>query len=138
MTTAAVPAAQAAQAAQAENAWAGQGAVLLDIGGDVGALVVAMPEATVGLEVEIRPLEGQRAHGHSHGHSHGQSHSHGHEHLAHVAVVSRPVARGRVPSLVFPELEQGPYELFEKGRPDAVALRAEVVGGQVTSAAWPD
>ena len=31
------------QVAEPENAWAGQGAVLLDIGGDVGALVVAMP-----------------------------------------------------------------------------------------------
>ena len=33
----------------------GQGSVLLDIGGDVGALVVAMPASMVGVEVEIRP-----------------------------------------------------------------------------------
>ena len=36
-----------------ENPHAGQGAVLLDIGGDVGALVVTMPRSTVGEEVEI-------------------------------------------------------------------------------------
>ena len=41
-----------------ENAWAGQGAVLLDIGGEVGALVVTMPSSMVGAEVEIRPLRG--------------------------------------------------------------------------------
>jgi hypothetical protein len=110
--------------AEPENAWAGQGAVLLDIGGDVGALVVTMPDSTVGLEVEIRRLDGQDAHGHGH--------------LAHVAVVNRPAAEAQVPSLVFGELEHGRYELFEKGRPDAVALRAAVVGGEVTSAIWPD
>ena len=110
-----------------ENAWAGQGAVLLDIGEDVGALVVAMPAAMVGAEVEIRPLS--RAAGGRH---------HEHEHLAHVAVVARPVAGGEVPSLVFPELADGGYELFAKGRPDdAVALRVDVVGGQVTTTDWP-
>jgi hypothetical protein len=120
-----------AAVAEPENAWAGQGAVLLDIGGDIGALVVAMPESTVGLEVEIRPLDGQHVHGHVH------QHAHDHAHLAHVAVVARPVADGNLPSLVFPELGSGRYELFEKGRPDAVALETEVVGGAVTSADWP-
>ena len=115
----------------AENAWAGQGAVLLDIGGDVGALVVAMPASTIGLEVEIRPLDAQHAGGAPH------HHEHGHGHLAHVAVVARPVAGGHLPSLVFPELGAGRYELFEKGRPDDVVLRAEVAGGSVTAADWP-
>jgi hypothetical protein len=108
-----------------ENAWAGQGAVLLDIGGDVGALVVAMPASMVGVEVEIRPLRHVAVGG---GH---------HEHLAHVAVVARPVAGGEVPSLVFPELPDGGYELFAKGQPEAVALRVDVVGGQVTTTDWP-
>ena len=128
-----------AAVAEPENAWAGQGAVLLDIGGDIGALVVAMPKSTVGLEVEIRPLDGQHVHGHGqhHDHEHPHAHAHAHEHLAHVAVVARPVADGSVPSLVYPELGYGRYELFEKGRPDAVALEVEVVGGAVTSADWP-
>jgi hypothetical protein len=116
-----------------ENAWAGQGAVLLDIGGDVGALVVSMPASTVGLEVEIRPLHDHHVRAHAHDH-----HRDGHSHLAHVAVVERPVDEGRVPSLVFGELGQGRYELFEKGRPDAVALCVAVAGGEVTSATWPD
>jgi hypothetical protein len=121
-----------------ENAWAGQGAVLLDIGGDVGALVVEMPAATVGLEVEIRPLGGRRAHAHERGHVTAQHHEgHEHAHLAHVAVVARPVGDGRVPSLVFPDLVAGCYELFCKGHPEVVALRAEVTGGAVTAASWP-
>ena len=89
----------------AENPHAGQGAVLLDIGGDVGALVVTMPAGMVGTEVEIRPV------GVAHSHPHG-GHEHVHHgaaadaaHLAHVAVVARPVGDGTVPSLVFGDLD---------------------------------
>ena len=39
-----------------DNSHAGQGAVLLNIGGDVGALVVTMPAPMEGIEVEIRPV----------------------------------------------------------------------------------
>jgi hypothetical protein len=120
---------QAAHAA--ENAWAGQGAVLLDIGGDVGALVVEMPSAMVGTEVEIRPLRRAKTSSHQH---HGPD---GHQHLAHVAVVRRPVAGGAVPSLVFSELTDGGYELFCKGHPESVTLRVDVVGGEVTTTDWP-
>ena len=38
-----------------ENPHAGQGSVLLDIGGDIGALVVVAPEWMLGHEVEIAP-----------------------------------------------------------------------------------
>jgi hypothetical protein len=121
---------------EAHNAFAGQGAVMLDIGGDIGALVVEMPTSLVGLEVEIRPLGPDQVRAHTHdGHTH--VHAHAHTHLAHVAVVARPVGDGRLPSLVFGELEAGHYELFEKGRGDAVALRVGVVGGAVTTAYWP-
>ena len=118
----------------AENPFAGQGAVLLDIGDDVGALVVTMPGAMVDDEVEIRPVG--VAHSHPHGDHH---HDHGdhHEHLAHVAVVERPVSGGTVPSLVFGDLTAGRYDLFEKGQPDDVVLTVEVAGGQVTAADWP-
>ncbi|WP_151083701.1 hypothetical protein [Nocardioides cynanchi] len=133
--------------ASVENPFAGQGAVLLDIGGDVGALVVTMPDRMLGTEVEIRPVGSKAAHGHAHshgqahGHGHGHSHDHDHgsgEHLAHVAVVNRPVGGdAHVPSLVFPELVTGRYELFEKGDGEHVVLEAEVTGGEVTTLAWP-
>ena len=38
-----------------ENPHAGQGPVLLDVGGDVGALLVTMPASLEGVEIEIRP-----------------------------------------------------------------------------------
>lgn len=118
-----------------ENPYAGQGAVLLDIGDDVGALVVTMPAAMVDTEVEIRPLGERVYHWHA-GHPHGQGHPRG-EHLDHVAVVERPVVDGTVPSLVFGELAAGCYELFVKGRPDHVELSVEVEGGRVASVVWP-
>ncbi len=43
---------------------------------------------------------------------------------------------GTVPSLVFPELVEGSYELFDKGTDD-VLLTAGVTGGQVTFLEWP-
>ena len=125
-----------------ENPFAGQGAVLLDIGGDVGALVVTMPDRMTGTEIEIRPrgMVGAHSHAGSHGHDHrhGHGHDHGPDELAHVAVVNRPVSGdAHVPSLVFPELVTGRYELFEKGDGDHVVLEAEVMGGEVTSLTWP-
>lgn len=121
-----------------ENPLAGQGSVMLDIGGDIGALIVTMPVAMAGLEVEIEPIEGQ-APGHDHEHPHGTDDGpgHGHGHRPHVAVVRRPVADGEIPSLVFPELVEGRYRLFDKGD-DRARLTVEVVGGQVATATWPD
>ena len=58
---------------EVENPFAGQGSVLLDIGDDVGAVVVAMPAEMEGVEVEIRPAVPPT----------------GHVHHPHVAVVNR-------------------------------------------------
>ena len=132
----------------AENPHAGQSAVVLDIGGDIGALVVTMPAEMIDLEVEIIPAGTARPHSHDHGpgghrHSHGddQPPEHGHTHAAgappHVAVVARPAPDGSmVPSLVFGELAEGSYDLYV--RPDGpVRLTADVRGGEVTQATWP-
>ena len=104
---------------QAENPHAGQGTVMLDIGGDIGALVVLVPASLIGEEVEIRP-PGTRPHGH----------------LPHVAVVDRPVPGGHLPSLVFLEVLAGCYVLSRKGTADVV-LTAVVSGGEVTTVNWP-
>ena len=88
-----------------ENPHAGQGPVILDIGGDIGALIVEMPSHMEDLEVEIIPsgtdtresvegvlqaVEGtDRSHSHphdadQHDHSHEphthEPHSHDHDH----------------------------------------------------------
>ena len=107
----------------AENPFAGQGSVLLDIGDEVGAVVVAMPAEMEGVEVEIRP-DGTT------------STPTGHAHHPHVAVVNRPVEGGQLPSLVFPEVREGTYGLYLKGT-DVRRLTVTVAGGEVTSAEWP-
>lgn len=124
--------------AQVENPFAGQGAVLLDIGGDVGALVVITPADMVEVEVEIRPV-GAPLHAVDHDHP-GAGHHHDHPgagHHPHVAVVERPVEEGgTIPCLVYPELVEGRYELYVKETTE-VRLTVEVTGGEVTTAAWP-
>jgi len=103
-----------------ENPHAGQGSVLLDIGGDVGALVVVAPESMLGREVEIAP----------------DDEVFDRVHRPHVAVVLRPAPGGEIASLVFPDLTAGRYALAEKGTTD-VRLRVDVRGGEVTSTEWP-
>jgi hypothetical protein len=110
--------------AHAENPHAGQGSVLLDIGGDVGALVVVTPQPMLGREVEIAPA--------------GEAFepTDRHCHRPHVAVVWRPVAGGEVASLVFPALASGRYALAEKGT-SQVRLVVDIRGGEVTATEWP-
>lgn len=103
-----------------ENPYAGQGMVLLDIGGDVGALVVTMPRAMRDEEIEIWE-DGPRPNG---------------VHLPHVAVVDRPVEGGRVSSVVFPSLPAGRYRLAPKGSSRG-RLVVEIRGAEVTVADWP-
>jgi hypothetical protein len=123
--------------------------VLLDIGGEVGALVVIMPAELKGVEVEIHRIEAalgraHRCHDHDHlhfhDHDHELDHDHGlayrHEHCPHVAVVARPTPAGDVHSLVFPELLAGAYELYRRPR-GPVELTVTISGGAVTEAAWP-
>ena len=101
------------------NSHAGQGAVVLDIGGDIGALIVTMPAEMEGVEIEVCPA-GNRPTGH----------------VPHVAVVGRPSGGGIVYSAVFPELTSGRYDLNERHRGE-VSLTASVVGGEVAFSAWP-
>ena len=54
----------------------------------------------------------------------------------HVGVVERPSPAGPSCTAVFGELVEGSYELYV--RPDGpVALTVAVVGGEVSTAAWP-
>ena len=112
-----------------ENPHAGQGSVLLDIGGDVGAVILHLPAAWEGAEVEYRRLGEPDAHHHEHLHDHDQDHDHGHGHRPHVAVVGRPAGDRIAYSAVFPELVAGPYVL---SLPDGSEIDVDVEGGVVT------
>ena len=113
----------------AENPYAGQGSVLLDIGGDVGAFILHLPAAWEGAEVEYRRLGEPDAHHHEHLHDHDQDHDHDHGHWPHVAVVGRPAGDRIAYSAVFPELVAGRYVL---SLPDGSEIEADVEGGVVT------
>jgi hypothetical protein len=137
-----------------DNSHAGQGPVLLDIGGEVGAVIIGMPAGLIGQEVEARPIAGpalatlgRHSHPaadgpatHDRSHAHGAAGEHRHPmhlvHLVHVGVVQRPSPTGFSASAVFGELVEGSYELYL--RPDGpVALTVAVVGGEVSTAQWP-
>jgi hypothetical protein len=123
-----------AEKGQAENPYAGQGPVLLDIGGDVGALVVTMPARMDGVEVEIRPAGGDHVDGDR---RRPRDHAVRHHHHRHVAVVARPTPAGVVHSLVFGDLIAGHYRLHPLPAGPA-GLEVDVVGGRVTEAVWVD
>ena len=129
-----------------DNSHAGQGPVVLDIGGDIGAVILRMPASLAGAEIEARPVSGlakeafdaaqaaPRTH-HEHGHGHPHTHPHAPA-LVHVGVVGRPAGGAQQYSAVFGELQDGEYELYV--RPDGpVQLTVAVRGGEVTTTDWP-
>ncbi|MGF1645533.1 MAG: phospholipase [Kineosporiaceae bacterium] len=97
---------------------AGQGAVLLDVGEDRGALVVLAPADLERAEIEIsgagRPRTG-----------------------THVAVLPRHAgAGGQVRhAAVFPSLAAGGYVLWSDD--DRAVLDVTVAAGEVTTVSWP-
>jgi hypothetical protein len=126
---------------------AGLGPVVLDIGGDVGALVIGAPAELDGAELEICPA-GRRATQPDEGAGwwagrwrgeHGPGHDHPHPAgpaWPHVAVLPRP--GGTTHAAVFPGLRAGRYEVWlRQGDGPRPGIVATVRGGQVTALEWP-
>ena len=91
------------------HAPSGSGAVL-DIGGDVGAVVVYLGSQATGEELDIQPV----------GDPAGRFHT---------GIHPRPLDNGVVRVAVFPEVRSGDYELLdERGEPFAALTAA---GGEV-------
>lgn len=91
------------------------GSVLLDIGGDVGALILHTPADLLGAEIEISP-DGDDAR------------------RRHVAVRER---RGPGPTryaAIYPALHAGAYTLW--GLHGEPALKVDITGGAVTEIEW--
>lgn len=96
---------------------AGDGPTVLDIGADVGALVLYTSADLVGAEIEISPVgqPGRRKH---------------------VAVHTRHFPGGTAYAAVYPDLPTGSYELWAAN--GSVALTVAVEGGVVTESVWPE
>ena len=88
------------------------GSVVLDIGGDIGAIVLHVPAAFADEELEIRRLDpsGPRTH---------------------TAVRERRVGRTSAYAAVYPALAAGTYRI------DRLGCSVVVTGGEVTELSWP-
>jgi len=94
------------------------GPVVLDIGDDVGALVLRTTSSLAGAEIEISPVEEP-------------------ESRQHVAVHARDLGAGVgvVHAAVFPGLRWGRYQLWSPDGEPTMTVRID--GGRVTEASWP-
>jgi hypothetical protein len=92
------------------------GAVVLEIGGRIGALVLRVPDSLAGCEIEISPAaEPARR--------------------THALVRPRHVAGGISHAAIYERLPPGEYTVWrEAGRPAAAVT---VAAGRVTSFDWP-
>jgi hypothetical protein len=92
------------------------GSVLVDIGGDVGALVILTPPDLHGTEIELSPVD------------HG-------DRRTHVAVRERRGPGATLHAAVFPSLAAGVYTVWDPAsRP---VTQVTVTGGQVAQLSWP-
>ena len=88
------------------------GPPVLDIGGDIGAMVVTLDREALGSELFLR-AEGDGAAS------------------VHTGVWERHVAEGHVTAALFPELREGAYWVLDGGGGDV--CRVEVAGGRLTT-----
>ena len=89
--------------------------VVLEIGADLGALVVYTDGSLHGVEIEISRT----------GHDDRREHK---------EVLNRPAAAGRIHAAVFDRLADGGYTLWV--RDVAVARGVEIAGGRITELDW--
>ena len=94
----------------------GPGTVVMDLGGDIGALILYTPAYMDGREIEIS-RDGDA----------GGRRTHSQVRQRHMAIATRYAA-------VYPGLRAGTYTIWSNESPAATAV---VTGGQVTSFSWP-
>ena len=123
------------------------GTVMLDIGGDVGALIISTEPDLLLAEIEISPVDDERAnepvepHSHDHGmsdgdgHAHSAPHNHAHPHRTHVAVRERRGPGGIRFAAIYPSVREGEYTVWNlDGRSAHTTVR--ITGGQITEIDW--
>jgi hypothetical protein len=96
----------------------GAGSVVLELGGDIGVLVLHAPARLHGTEIEISPESGGP-----------------HGHRTHSLVRERVTASGTSYAAVYPGVPAGRYTIWGgDGTPLGTAV---ISGGQVASFHWP-
>lgn len=121
-----------------------EASVVLDIGGDVGALIITTEPDLHLVEIELSRADGthplpedapeRRSAVHAHGHDHGaEPHTHEAVPHTHVAVRQRRGTDGSRFAAIYPALREGAYVIH---RPDGSDEQVDVVGGQVTEVSW--
>ena len=91
------------------------GSVMLDIGGDIGSIMILAPESMHGDEIEVSPVGDDRT-------------------RTHIAIRERRAPSGSQWAGIFPGLPQGEYTVWNlDGTP---AERVTVVGGEIATVDW--
>jgi len=93
----------------------GPGTVVMEVGGDIGALILYTPAEMDGREIEISP-DGSAKRTHS-------------------QVRARHMAAGTSHAAVYPGLVAGPYTIWDGA--DRPAASVVITGGEVASCRWP-
>jgi hypothetical protein len=102
---------------------------VLDIGDDVGALILYTDAEYDEREIEVSPIDGsERASGDHDGHGHEQGHR------THTAIHERRTAGQVTYAGIYPQLRAGTYRIWtdDPRLPD----RVTIVGGQVAEVDW--
>jgi len=107
-----------AESVLGESIPSGSGSVVLDLGPDIGALVLHTPPELDGWEIEISRLAGDAARGRTHS-----------------RVRPRDTPGGVLYAAVYPGLAAGDYVVWRDATTSA--LNITVAAGQVTTAYWP-
>jgi hypothetical protein len=92
-----------------------RGSVVLDIGGDIGSLMILTSSELAGAEIEISPV----------GHDDARTH---------IAIRERNAPGGTRWAGIFPGLTAGQYTVWDLT--GSAASTVEVIGGQVSQLDW--
>jgi hypothetical protein len=97
----------------------GPGTVVLELGADVGALILYTPAELDGAEIEISRDDAPGAR------------------RTHSRVRQRPMATATAYAAVYPSLAAGQYTIWRDEHSPVATVTVTVTGGQVTSCRWP-
>lgn len=107
------------------------GSVVLNLGEDIGALIIEADAGLLGAEIEISPLDDSRPdrdhhHGDHHDHHHGK-----HQDRTHSMVRERHTLPHSRYDAVYPDLRAGRYTIWRDA--DTPAATVTIIGGQITT-----